>query len=143
MPQFRFRIVTPAPPSRAWEIAGDPAGLVAWVPGVTECRLDGDTRTCTFADGRVVLERVAEVDEHDMSYRYEADDDAMGLTNRGRFSVRPLADGVPGSLVAWDADVEFADAAVAARMVPALDEGYGRAAASLAAVLTRERPPGP
>ncbi len=133
MPQYRFRIITPAGTDAAWKIVGDLGGLDHWVPGVTECKLEGDIRTCTFADGRVQAERVVAVNRRARSYGYEIDGAAMGMTNSGSFRVKKAPG---GSLIEWDADVEFSDAKVAAQMVPMLDEGYAQAALALAKAVT-------
>ncbi len=54
-----------APATTVWSALRDVGALhTRLVPGfVSDCRLEGDTRTVTFADGSVVRERIIAIDE--------------------------------------------------------------------------------
>ena len=120
---FSFNLVSPASPAKAWELVGDLAGITAWVPGVTECAVDGDVRRCTFADGRTITDHITAFDDATRSYAYRADTDGTPMAaNAGSFAVAETPDG--GSRVTWLAQVEFSSDQAADRMVPVLSAGY-------------------
>ena len=123
---FTFNLVSPASADKAWSLVGDLAGVTKWVPGVTECAVDGDVRRCTFADGRTVIEHITAFDDAARSYAYRTDTDGTPMAaNTGSFAVAETPDG--GSRVTWLARVEFTSDEAAEEMVPMLDAGYGAA----------------
>jgi hypothetical protein len=81
------------------------------VPGfVTDCRLEGDTRLVTFANGQVVSELIISVD--DETYRHAWSARAELLTHHNA-SVQVFAEGEDQCRVVWLADLlpnEVADA---------------------------------
>ena len=123
---FTFSVVSPTSPATAWSLVGDLAGITKWVPGVTDCAVDGDLRRCTFADGRTVVEHITEFDDAARSYAYRTDTDGTPMSaNGGSFAVAETPDG--GSRVTWLAQVEFSSDEAADQMVPMLSAGYGAA----------------
>jgi protein-tyrosine phosphatase len=123
---FTFNLVSPTSPDKSWSLVGDLAGITRWVPGVTECELDGDIRRCTFADGRTIVEHITAFDDDARSYAYRIDTDGTPMAaNAGSFAVAETPDG--GSRVTWVARVEFTSAEAADQMVPMLSAGYGAA----------------
>ena len=123
---FTFNLVSPTSPAKAWSLVGDLAGVTRWVPGVTECTVDGDVRRCTFADGRTIVEHITAFDDTTRSYAYRTDTDGTPMAaNTGTFAVAETPDG--GSRVTWLAQVEFASDEAADQMVPMLSAGYGAA----------------
>jgi carbon monoxide dehydrogenase subunit G len=123
---FTFNLLTPTAPDKAWSLVGDLSGMTRWVPGVTECALDGDVRRCTFADGRTIVEHITAFDEATRSYAYRADTDGTPMaTNAGSFTVAETPDG--GSRVTWQAEVRFVSDEAGEQMAPMLSAGYGAA----------------
>ncbi len=57
MPTVRTTIIVRATPQRAWSVLGDLGSVQTWIPGVTNCRLDGSRRVCN--DGAIEEEIVA------------------------------------------------------------------------------------
>jgi carbon monoxide dehydrogenase subunit G len=57
-------ILINVPPEEAWAAIRDFGGVQRLVPGfLVSCRLDGDARIVTFADGRVACELLVEIDD--------------------------------------------------------------------------------
>jgi uncharacterized protein YndB with AHSA1/START domain len=74
MASIKKEIRIAAPPARVWDAVRD-FGAVhqRLVPGVTvDARLDGDTRTVTFAGGTVVRERLVACDDRAQRLCYTA-----------------------------------------------------------------------
>jgi hypothetical protein len=133
---FTFNLVSPTSAAKAWSLVGDLAGVTKWVPGMTACDVDGDVRSCTFADGRTVVEQITDFDDAARSYGYRTDTDGTPMaTSRGSLAVAETTDG--GSRVTWLADVEFVSDEAAEQMVPMLRSGYGAAFDQLADQLRR------
>ena len=56
--------------SRAWARIADTGSVDTLVSMITACRLDGDTRYCTLADGSELVEQVIAVDADHMRLAY-------------------------------------------------------------------------
>lgn len=69
---------------------------------VTDCRLDGDTRIVTFANGFVAKERIVTVDEERMRLVYSVVD-GRPTHHNGSFQV--IADGADRCHLIWIADL--------------------------------------
>jgi Polyketide cyclase / dehydrase and lipid transport len=133
---FTFNLVSPTSADKAWSLVGDLAGVTKWVPGMTACTVDSDIRSCTFADGRTVVERITDFDDAARSYDYRTDTDGTPMAvNGGSLAVAETADG--GSRVTWLAEVEFVSNEAADQMLPMLRTGYGAAFDQLADQLQR------
>jgi hypothetical protein len=73
------------------------------VPGfVVDCRLDGDSRLVTFADGMVVRELIVAVDDHTRRHAWSARGEPLMHHNA---SVQVFAEGDDHCRVVWIADV--------------------------------------
>ena len=127
---------TTAPPEALWAIVGDLAGCSVWTPGIASVTVEPmdasgrqTTRVCTFADGSVQHERIDDYSPAERSYRYDIKGGPMPLVfNQGRLAVRAKPG---GSQLVWDAEIEPADAAMAAQLVPMLDGAYKEVLAGL------------
>jgi protein-tyrosine phosphatase len=64
-------VVVGGGPDVAWGVVGDVASVARWVPGVSECRLEGDLRHLTYADGSGAVERIVAHDDAGRSYVYD------------------------------------------------------------------------
>lgn len=123
---FTFDLVSPTSPGKAWSLVEDLAAVTRWVPGTTGCTVDGGVRSCTFGDGRTVVEHITDFDDTARSYAYRADTDGTPMVaNSGSFAVAEAVSG--GSRVTWLADVEFVSEQAADQMLPMLRAGYGAA----------------
>lgn len=133
---FTFDLVSPTSPGKAWSLVGDLAGVTKWVPGMTGCTVDGGVRSCTFGDGRTVVEHITGYDDDLRRYAYRAETDGTPMAaSSGSFAVAENPDG--GSRVTWLADVEFVSEQAADQMLPVLRAGYGAAFDRLADQLQR------
>src|SRR5258706_14760629 len=73
------------------------------VPGfVTECRLDGDARIVTFANGMVAREPLVGIDETARRLAYTA---VGGLTTHYNASVQVFAEGKDRTRFVWTIDL--------------------------------------
>jgi carbon monoxide dehydrogenase subunit G len=111
MATVRSEIYVTASPDDAWDAVrdfGNPHRRL--YPGVlTDVRLDGDTRTVTFANGLVVYERLVTVDDAARRLVYTSVRGRLAHHN-GALEVFPHGD---GSRVVWTIDLlpdEMADA---------------------------------
>jgi hypothetical protein len=55
---------------RVWEIAGDPARLHEWFPGITRCEVNGTRREITLGNGLVMPEEIVVRDDVQMRFQY-------------------------------------------------------------------------
>ena len=120
---------TSASPEALWAIVGDLPGAAVWIPGIASVSVEPldasgthTMRVCTFGDGSVQHETIDDYSPAERSYRYDIKDGPMPLVfNQGRLEVRATAD---GARLLWDAEIEPADPAMAAQLVPMLDGAY-------------------
>lgn len=108
MPRLRRNIEVHAPAERAWAVLGDLVHADRWIPGITRVQVEGTSkRVCTFADGHVQHEEIAEYSPERRSYRYSIEGTPGMRRNRGTFAVE---DRTPGSVVHWESEFEVLDA---------------------------------
>ncbi|MFZ5601661.1 MAG: SRPBCC family protein [Pseudomonadota bacterium] len=87
---------------KVWQMAGDFGGLLAWLPGVTACRVEGSgaaaaggnaERLVTLLDGSITRERLESLDDANRRYEYSILE-AKGFTAdneyRATFQVLPV-----------------------------------------------------
>jgi hypothetical protein len=55
---------------RVWEIAGDPARLHEWFPGITRCEVNGTRRDITLGNGMVLPEEIVIRDDLQRRFQY-------------------------------------------------------------------------
>jgi hypothetical protein len=70
MATVRHHVVIDVPADDAWRLLGDPARLTEWFPGVTECVVEGSTRTITVATGLTIPEDLVTVDPLQRRFQY-------------------------------------------------------------------------
>jgi len=88
-----------APPDAVWRVAGDPGAVGEWFGAVSECRMDGDTRTVTMRNGATLVERIVDRDDDARTYSYEVVSGIPGLLrHRATIRVEPTGG---GSRVHW------------------------------------------
>jgi uncharacterized protein YndB with AHSA1/START domain len=133
---FDYTLITRTSPDRAWAVVGDPSGIASWVPGVEGVEIDGFTRICRFADGRVQREEFSIATDTAREFDYSVDvAESPMATNGGSMTVAERPEG--GTTVRWSAEIEFVDDQTAAMMVPLLRDGFGAAFENLARTIDR------
>ena len=73
----RFDIGSDA--AQAWEMISDTGGVTRLTNLITDCRMDGDRRYCTMADGSRLAEDIISVDGENMRLVYTVADGPMPL----------------------------------------------------------------
>ena len=93
-----------ARPEEVWAALRDYGAVHQRVaPGfVTDCRLEGDSRIVTFANGNVAQERLVTMDEARMRLVYAV---VSPRVKQHSASIQVFADGESGSRVVWITDV--------------------------------------
>jgi hypothetical protein len=103
-------IVIAAAPGTAWAMLRDFGGIQRLVPGfLVDCRLDGDARLVTFANGRVARELLVDIDDNARRMVYAEPTEPFITRNA---SVQVFAEGEKCCRVVWIIDVlpdKFAD----------------------------------
>ena len=104
MASIRKEMTIDVPPEQLWAAMRDVGALhTRLVTGfVTDCRMDGDARTVTFANGMVARELIVDVDERDRRVAWAA---VGGRLTHHNASTQ-VFDASPGrSRVVWIADL--------------------------------------
>jgi carbon monoxide dehydrogenase subunit G len=93
-----------AHPEHVWAALRDVGQIhVRLVPGfVTDCRLEGDARVVTFANGLVLRELIVDVNDDDHRLVWAA---VGGEFTHHNASVQVFADGADHSRLVWIADL--------------------------------------
>jgi carbon monoxide dehydrogenase subunit G len=89
-------------PDAVWAVVGDFGGIGGWMPGIEECRVDGDDRFIKMM-GMEIVERLERRDEDERVIVYGIVGGVPVINHRATISV--LTDGA-GSRVTWDVEVE-------------------------------------
>src|SRR6185436_8931841 len=97
-------IVINVPPSQAWDALRDVGALhTRLVAGfVTDCRVEGETRTVTFANGLVARERIVSVDDAARRVAWSATGERLTHHNA---SAQVLDDVGGQTRIVWIADL--------------------------------------
>lgn len=117
--RHQVRIARPA--AEVWALAGDPARIHEWFPGIVGCKVEGDRRTITTGAGFDLPEQI--VVDDDLQRRFQYRLDLPNLTHhRGTLDVIDLDDGTCLVVYATDADPRTMALMVAGGCREALDE---------------------
>ncbi|MEE2810977.1 MAG: SRPBCC family protein [Pseudomonadota bacterium] len=103
--------------AKAWGMISDTGGVTRLTNLITECRLDGDQRHCTMADGSHVTEDIISVDRENMRLVYTVTDGPMPLDFHCS-TVQVLERGDAASVI-WTVDIK--PDALAEHMAPMMD----------------------
>jgi len=103
MASIRREIRLAMPADRVWDAVRDVAALhTRLVPGfVTDCRMDGDARIVTFANGMVARELIVTIDDAEQRLVWAA---IGGRLSHHNASAQVFAEGTNSRLV-WIADL--------------------------------------
>lgn len=104
MASIRKEISIEVPPEQLWDAMRDVGALhTRLVAGfVVDCRLEGESRTVTFANGMVATELIIDVNDADRRVAWSA---VGGRLTHHNASAQVFADGDGNSRVVWIADL--------------------------------------
>jgi carbon monoxide dehydrogenase subunit G len=103
MASIHKEIMIEASPDYVWAAVRDFGAVQNLVPGlVVDCRLDGDARIVTFADGRVARELLVDINDETRRLVYAEPGDRF-ITRSA--SVQVFADGETRCRLVWINDV--------------------------------------
>ena len=104
MVSIRREVLVDAHPEHVWAALRDVGQIhVRLVPGfVTDCRLEGDARVVTFANGLVLRELIVDVNDDDHRLVWAA---VGGEFTHHNASVQVFAEGADRSRLVWIADL--------------------------------------
>lgn len=104
MASIRKEILVEARPEHVWAVVRDVGEIhVRLVPGVvTDCRLEGDARVVTFANGLVVRELIVDINDDDRRLVWAA---VGGQFTHHNASLQIFAEGADRARLVWIADV--------------------------------------
>ena len=130
MPSIRKEIQIDAPPEKVWDALRDFGALhERLVPGfVTDCRMDGEDRIVTFANGAVVREVLIDCDESERRLAWSIVD---GPYRHHNGVAQVFAEG-DGSRFVWTTDL-LADDEVITVTEQSMEAGVGVAKKTLEA----------
>ena len=117
----RHHIRIDRPLEDVWELAGDPARLHEWFPGITSCTVDGSQRTIVLGSGIPMPEEILVDDrlQHRFQYRMAV---PMFTYHRGTIDGIDLGDGTCVIVYSTDADPRTMALTIAGGTAGALDE---------------------
>jgi carbon monoxide dehydrogenase subunit G len=104
MASIRKEISITVPPEQLWDAMRDVGALhTRLVAGfVVDCRLEGESRTVTFANGMVATELIIDVNDADRRVAWSA---VGGRLTHHNASAQVFAEGDGNSRVVWIADL--------------------------------------
>ena len=117
--RFEARIARPA--DEVWALAGDPARLHEWFPGITDCRVDGTQRVITLGTGVQMPEELLVIDAVQRRFQYRITAPIF-KEHRGTIDVVDLGDATCLVVYATDADPRTMALTIAGGTAGALDE---------------------
>jgi hypothetical protein len=103
MGSIRHQIRIDRAPDVVWELAGDPARLHEWFPGIVSCRVDGTSRVVTLGSGLSLPEEIVVNDATQRRFQYRVTAPLFAY-HRGTLDVIDLDDGTSLAVYATDAD---------------------------------------
>lgn len=104
-----------------WQLAGDPARLHEWFPGVTSCTVDGDTRVIVLGSGIPMPEEITVHDNVQRRFQYKITAPLFRY-HRGTIDVIDLDDGTSLVVYTTEADPRAMALTIAGGTAGALDE---------------------
>jgi hypothetical protein len=104
-----------------WALAGDPARLHEWFPGITECTVDGTTRIVTTGAGLPMPEEILVVDPVQRRFQYRITAPVFHH-HRGTIDVIDLGDDTSLVVYSTEADPRAMALVIGGATAGALDE---------------------
>jgi len=118
---LRHEVRIHRPAAEVWALAGDPARLHEWFPGITACAVDGTTRIITLGSGLPLPEEILVNDPvlRRFQYRITA---PLFRHHRGTIDVIDLGDDTSLVVYSTEADPRTMALTIAGGTAGALDE---------------------
>jgi Polyketide cyclase / dehydrase and lipid transport len=104
-----------------WALAGDPARLHEWFPGITTCTVEGTTRTIVTGAGLAMPEQILLLDHTQRRFQYKVTS-ALFAYHRGSIDVIELDEQECLVVYTTDADPRTMALVVGGATADALDE---------------------
>ena len=104
MASIKKEVLIHAPPEHVWAAVRDVGQIhVRLVPGmVSDCRLEGDARIVTFANGLVIRELIVDIDDDQRRLVWAA---VGGQFTHHNASLQVFAEGANQTRLVWIADL--------------------------------------
>jgi uncharacterized protein YndB with AHSA1/START domain len=118
---IRHHVRIQRPAVDVWELAGDPARLHEWFPGITECKVDGNQRVITLGSGLTMPEEIMVNDRVQRRFQYRITA-PMFVFHRGTIDVIDLDDGTCVVIYTTEADPRTMALSISGGTAGALDE---------------------
>jgi uncharacterized protein YndB with AHSA1/START domain len=109
------------PAADVWALAGDPARLHEWFPGIVACTVDGSSRVITTGTGLPMPEEILVRDDVQRRFQYRITAPVV-RHHRGTIDVIDLDDGSCLVVYATDADPRAMALTIGGGTAGALDE---------------------
>ena len=91
------------PAARVWALAGDPARIAEWFPGIVACTIDGTTRVVTTASGIAMPEEIVTHDPLQRRFQYRITAPIV-RQHLSTLDILDLGDGTSLAVYSVDAD---------------------------------------
>jgi len=104
-----------------WALAGDPARLHEWFPGITSCTVDGATRVIVLGSGMPMPEEILVRDETLRRFQYRITAPIF-RHHRGTIDVLDMGDGTCVVVYSTEADPRTMALTISGGTAGALDE---------------------
>ena len=118
---IRHQIRIHRPAATVWDLAGDPARLAEWFPGITSCQVDGNIRMITLGSGLPLPEEILVNDPVQRRFQYRITA-AFFTYHRGTIDVVDLGDDTCLVVYSTDADPRAMALTIGGGTAGALDE---------------------
>jgi uncharacterized protein YndB with AHSA1/START domain len=118
---IRHEIRIHRPADEVWALAGDPARLPEWFPGIVSCTVDGTTRVITTGAGLPMVEEVLVIDPVQRRFQYRLTA-ALFRHHRCTIDVIDLGDGTSLVVYSTEADPRTMALTIGGGTAGALDE---------------------
>jgi uncharacterized protein YndB with AHSA1/START domain len=118
---IRHEIRIHRPAAEIWALAGDPARLPEWFPGIVSCTVDGSTRVITTGAGLPMAEEILVIDPVQRRFQYRITA-ALFRHHRGTIDVIDLGDGTSLVVYSTEADPRTMALTIGGGTAGALDE---------------------
>lgn len=117
--RHHVRIARPA--DQVWALAGDPARLHEWFPGIVDCVVEGSTRTITLGTGMSLPEEIVVHDDVQRRFQYRITAPLFQF-HRGTIDVLDLGDDTCVAVYTTEADPRTMALTIGGGTAGALDE---------------------
>lgn len=118
---IRHQIRIHCPAEVVWALAGDPARLHEWFPGISSCEVEGTNRTITLRSGITMPEEILVNDAAQRRFQYRVTAPIF-KHHRGTIDVIDLDDDTCLVVYSTDADPRTMALTIGAASAGALDE---------------------